>query len=351
MTRTELDRIISALEKAHETTQATTNKPADTVNAFASAVGLDTAAYCIAAMVRRVRFDGRISRYAKAWADGLEGLDMPIDWMQAVQECYSPAIHPAHLSQLAEAMQERLKQPDPEGSQEEPQEEADPYMIQDIFAAAVSVLPASDIDHHATDLYLRKTPISSGLVERYRFRCNVTTFCATDGSGMWYDVPFAYTPEWERHAAFVSSIRGGEWAKLAAPIISYARASLEEEKQRSAWNRGVSAYALEMLDCIEADISAGYFAPADLCDPSALEKAILNGASDWGQYSWGGCSLCYDSDIAARLCTPSELKRTHNGERRPNSREEWLDTQARALSQAARRVKHHIAAAVKEAQA
>lgn len=50
----------------------------------------------------------------------------------------------------------------------------------------------------------------------------------------------------------------------------------------------------------------------------------------------------------ARLCTPSELRRTHNGERRPNSREEWLDTQARALYQAARRVKRHIAAAAKE---
>lgn len=43
-------------------------------------------------------------------------------------------------------------------------------------------------------------------------------------------------------------------------------------------------------------------------------------------------------DIAARVCTPSELKRTHNGERYPNSREIWLDVQACALSQAARLV-------------
>ena len=46
----------------------------------------------------------------------------------------------------------------------------------------------------------------------------------------------------------------------------------------------------------------------------------------------------YGGDIAERLCTPSELKKTRHGERRPNSREEWLDTQARALHQAARRV-------------
>ena len=56
------------------------------------------------------------------------------------------------------------------------------------------------------------------------------------------------------------------------------------------------------------------------------------------QYSWGGCSLCYDVDIAARLCTPSELRKTRNGERRPNGREEWLDVQTRAIHQAANRI-------------
>ena len=41
------------------------------------------------------------------------------------------------------------------------------------------------------------------------------------------------------------------------------------------------------------------------------------------------------SDIAKRLGT-SELKKSKNGENKPNSREEWLDTQARALTQAER---------------
>lgn len=134
-------------------------------------------------------------------------------------------------------------------------------------------------------------------------------------------------------------------------IISTARASLEAEKQRSAWDKGVTVYALELLDGLEEALDGGFVCPDDLQAPKALEKALLNGASDWEQYSWGGCSLCYDADIAARLCTPSELKRTHNGERRPNSREEWLDTQARALYQAAQRVKRQITATVKEVRA
>lgn len=49
-------------------------------------------------------------------------------------------------------------------------------------------------------------------------------------------------------------------------------------------------------------------------------------------------ALIYNGDIAKLLCSPSELKRTRNGERRPNNREEWLDTQARALAQAAKRL-------------
>ena len=55
--------------------------------------------------------------------------------------------------------------------------------------------------------------------------------------------------------------------------------------------------------------------------------------------------MIYDGDIAERLCCPSELKKTRNGERRPNSREEWLDVQARALRQASymvRRAAFHV---------
>ena len=117
------------------------------------------------------------------------------------------------------------------------------------------------------------------------------------------------------------------------------REALEAMNTRSAWKRGVNAYALELLEELEEAIAGGYFDAEDLDAPKMLDRQLLNGASDWTQYSWGGCSLIYNGDIAERLCTPSELKKTRGGEWRPNSREEWLDVQARALYQAARRVK------------
>ena len=113
---------------------------------------------------------------------------------------------------------------------------------------------------------------------------------------------------------------------------------LKEHKDRSAWSRGVTGYAIEMAQILEENISGGYIDDDSIQTRAELEAACLNGAADWSRASWGGCYECYDGDIAARLCTPSELKKTRNGERRPNASEEWLDVQARALRQAFRRI-------------
>lgn len=128
-------------------------------------------------------------------------------------------------------------------------------------------------------------------------------------------------------------------------IYEKMAADLEAQKDSSAWDKGVKAYALELVEVLEETAVYEGRNP----EPGAECRGwMLNGAQDWNAYSWGGSSLIYDGDIAARLCTPSELKKTRNGERRPNSREEWLDTQARALHQAARRVSALYSSMAKE---
>lgn len=112
-------------------------------------------------------------------------------------------------------------------------------------------------------------------------------------------------------------------------------AELQARKDRSAWDKGVTAYAINLLDQYQ---ERAEYEGREAASRKELEEWLLNGASTWGEYSWGGSALIYNGDVAKRLCNPSELKRTHNGERRPNSREEWLDTQARALAQAAKRL-------------
>jgi len=122
--------------------------------------------------------------------------------------------------------------------------------------------------------------------------------------------------------------------------VSAIRDYIRATPARSAWSRGINAYCFELLDELQENITGGWTSPSILATPAAIEAALLNGARDWKQYSHGGAALIFDGDIATRLCTPTELKRTRNGERPPNNRESWLDVQARALFQASQRIKY-----------
>lgn len=59
--------------------------------------------------------------------------------------------------------------------------------------------------------------------------------------------------------------------------------AVENLKAVSAWNKGVKEYAYEVVEAI-----AEYVEYVELDN---VESVLLNGASDWSQYSYGGCSL------------------------------------------------------------
>lgn len=99
------------------------------------------------------------------------------------------------------------------------------------------------------------------------------------------------------------------------------------DQQKSTWKRGVFRYA--------HGLAAEAAGRTWVKTPKTIEEALLNGATSWGEYSDGGSAFIYDADIAERVCSPSELRRSLDGKRNPNRRERWLDVQARALKQAA----------------
>ena len=147
-------------------------------------------------------------------------------------------------------------------------------------------------------------------------------------------------PETEPAEADETETNEQEETKMKnAEFIAQVRAILNGRKCRSAWDRGVMQYAEELTAELAENINGGYITLAQLATAEGRKAALLNGAHDWAQYSYGGSALCYDYEIAERLCNPSELKRTRGGERNPNSRETWLDCQARALSQASSKVR------------
>ena len=92
-------------------------------------------------------------------------------------------------------------------------------------------------------------------------------------------------------------------------IIRQATETINSSKARSAWARGVREYALDLVENLNQydDID-----PDDLTSRKLVERYMLDGASDWEQYSNGGCALIYNGDIARRLCTASELKLTRD---------------------------------------
>lgn len=113
--------------------------------------------------------------------------------------------------------------------------------------------------------------------------------------------------------------------------VAEIREAIKERKARSAWDRGVREYMLDFLDHVK-----DYH---KLNENDEVRKVtiteLLNGARDWEQYSYGGCSLVYNGDICERLCPPSVIRRKNEGELPPNSMETWLDVQALALRAAA----------------
>ena len=62
------------------------------------------------------------------------------------------------------------------------------------FMSAVRAagIPAEHIDHWQSDLYLKVTPETTALVNKYRSKNNVTKFIDDIDHKPWYEVPFAY---------------------------------------------------------------------------------------------------------------------------------------------------------------
>ena len=107
-------------------------------------------------------------------------------------------------------------------------------------------------------------------------------------------------------------------------------------KTRSAWNKGVKAYALELLGQFEE--WSEYNEQNGERVPELDERTALNGASDWDAWAFGGCGLCYDAYIAERLCTPSELRKTKGGIYPPTGANSWLLVESHAMRQAWRMI-------------
>ena len=68
-------------------------------------------------------------------------------------------------------------------------------MSRDIYEAIKAA--GIETDHNESDLYAPVNEFTEKLVAVYAHKSNVTRFKSLDGK-MWFNIPFAYTPFWDK---------------------------------------------------------------------------------------------------------------------------------------------------------
>lgn len=63
--------------------------------------------------------------------------------------------------------------------------------------AAANMAP-EHIDHHESDLYLKVDDVSRVIVKALDNTALLSTFRSWIDNSVWYELPFCYTPFWER---------------------------------------------------------------------------------------------------------------------------------------------------------
>lgn len=101
-------------------------------------------------------------------------------------------------------------------------------------------------------------------------------------------------------------------------LIIDIKKEIRNYPSNSAWDDGIKSYAEEIFNNHIEDLDNDYI-------EQITEKDLLGGAIGWKQYSYGGFSLIYDSDICKRLCTSFEQRILQYGKLKLSSNEEWLE--------------------------
>lgn len=71
-------------------------------------------------------------------------------------------------------------------------------MEKTLYEKAVETMNPEDISNHESDLYLKVTPESETLVSDYEFKRNVKRFTSNIDHSVWFDIPFAFDPFWNK---------------------------------------------------------------------------------------------------------------------------------------------------------
>ena len=69
----------------------------------------------------------------------------------------------------------------------------------ELYEIMIKATTPAERDHHASDLYIKVTPATAQIIDRYEYSNQVFSFRdQTDPRrALWYCIPFAYLPYWQ----------------------------------------------------------------------------------------------------------------------------------------------------------
>lgn len=161
---------------------------------------------------------------------------------------------------------------------DEEKEEIDPSEIYNIL---VKELPAEDLDHHATDLYVKVSPKSTEIINKMKHKdTNVTTFISNQDKADWYDLAFCYPQGLnesvetiasllEQYAAIEADIQKAEVKELDVAELEVATVEAPETKELVV----ETPEETELIELEKAEVEE-----ADVVDPMVAEpeETIIN---------------------------------------------------------------------------
>lgn len=113
-------------------------------------------------------------------------------------------------------------------------------MAKSLYQTLKGLLPAAYLDHHESDLYVRKTPLTVSIIRQ--FGANVSSFKSDKDGHEWLDVPFAYEPFWEKKAKSRKGAPSGEGT------LEAATRKPNHASKKSAWPSVVGSHGLGTYD-------------------------------------------------------------------------------------------------------
>lgn len=66
-----------------------------------------------------------------------------------------------------------------------------------LYREILKVTNSDERGHWYSDLYCKRKPETTRLLDKYQFRSQVSTFTDRITGKLWYCIPFAYNPYWE----------------------------------------------------------------------------------------------------------------------------------------------------------